>query len=141
MIEHTGFVHIKHITVQADRVILDVQFSAELPRTTTPAFAERLLAVRPRIAEHACVNSKGTTFAAVLSKTSLPHVLEHLAIDILIDMLVQQGSEYVVTGTSEWIDSQRTLARIQISCPDDLLTLSACNQAVSLLCSMLDCMN
>lgn len=44
--------------------------------------ADRLLAARPSLAFHTCLNAEDAPFAEVLARTSLPHALEHLVIDL-----------------------------------------------------------
>ncbi len=41
--------------------------------------ADRLLAARPSLAFHTCLNDEDAPFAEVLARTSLPHALEHLS--------------------------------------------------------------
>lgn len=124
-------VEVSHIKVLADRVIFDVQLSDDAPRRTNAAMAARALAQRPAIARHTCINSVGPVFGDVIERTPIPHLMEHLCIDILVELLGDSGQ--VVTGTSEWLDAQAGQARVAVSCPDDLLVLQSFNETVRIV--------
>ncbi len=69
------------IDVHADRMVCEVRVMPGAPRTSNPRMAAWLCRRLPTLGQHACVNDRGTTFSAVMGATSLPHVLEHVAID------------------------------------------------------------
>ena len=72
---------IERLTVRADRVVALVR-AAPSARMSTPALAARLRREFPLVAHHACVNDAGDSFGDVMECTPLPHVLEHLVIDL-----------------------------------------------------------
>ena len=119
---------IEHIRVEADRVVFEVRLAAACPHRTTPAIARRALQERPNLARHACVNSTGRTFGVVIEDTPLPHLLEHVAIDMLVESAGDAHATFV--GTSAWIDEPRGLARVQVSMHDDLAVLASFNRAI-----------
>ena len=73
---------IERLTVRTGRIVCDVVLSPACPRLTTPELAARVRAQFPTLPRHACVNDRGPTFAAVMESTPLPHLLEHLVIDL-----------------------------------------------------------
>ena len=73
---------IERLTVRTGRIVCDVVLSPTCPRLTTPELAARVRAQFPTLPRHACVNDRGPTFAAVMDRTPLPHLLEHLVIDL-----------------------------------------------------------
>lgn len=127
----TAALSIQRIGVLPDRVRCDVLVDDELVRYTNDAMAQRAIFRFPNLVRHACVNSKGTTFGAVIARTSLPHLLEH----VVIDMLAQKSTddETVFVGTTEWTDERSGCARVEVSMTDDLAVLRAFRDAVSFI--------
>lgn len=123
---------IERLTVRADRLICDVVVNPAVPRSTSPALAARVCAAHPCLPRHACVNDEGDTFAAVIDHTSLPHLLEHLVID-LQTQAAPPGGDAVFVGTTEWTDEFSGRARIEVSFTDDLVALRAFRDATAFL--------
>lgn len=122
---------IERIEVLQGRVACDVLVGDLRYAYTTPNMADRVRALRPDIASHTCVNSRGDTFNAVIARTPLPHLLEHLVIDILTETSSDPRSVFV--GTSEWTDKHSGRARVEVSMTDDLAALRAFKEAVRLI--------
>lgn len=123
---------IERLTVRADRIVCDVALAPCAPRTTTPDLVERVCSTFPNLPHHACVNNTGATFAAVMNHTSLPHLLEHLVIDLQTQS-APPGSTTVFVGTSEWTNEPAGRARIEVSFTDDLVALRAFRHALDFL--------
>lgn len=113
---------IERLTVRAGRLVCDVAVAPGAARMTSPQLAERIRAAFPNVARHACVNDEGPTFGAVMDHTSLPHLLEHLVID-LQTAAAPPDCETVFVGTTEWTDELSGKARIQVNFTDDLVAL------------------
>ena len=134
----TKALRIDKITVQADRIVAQTSVKPSF-LYTTPELAKRVLEKRPNLAVHACINEKGPTFGAVIDHTPLPHLFEHIVVDILsqpgseIDSISGDAKDVVVVGTSEWIDREKGLARVEVSYEDDLVALSALKEAEEFL--------
>ena len=133
---------IERMTVRADRIVCDVSLAPAAPRFTSPAMAERVRAAFPDVAHHACVNEEGDTFAAVMDRTSLPHVLEHLVISLQVRAEAERAAapgadedcaSTVFVGTTEWTDEFAGLARVEVSFADDLVALRAFRDATRFL--------
>lgn len=131
---------LERLTVRADRVVCDVLLAPESPRMTSPALMACVCRAYPNLPRHACVNDAGDTFADVMNRTSIPHLLEHLVIDEQArsaaaqkpaDPLDDAGPVFV--GTTEWTDEFAGRARIQVSFTDDLVALRAFRDAARFL--------
>lgn len=123
---------IERMTVRADRLVCDVVLAPGAPRSTTPALIARVCVAHPNLPRHACVNDEGDTFAAVIERTSLPHLLEHLVIDLQVEATAP-NDDAVFVGTTEWIDEFAGRARIEVSFTDDLVALRAFRDATAFL--------
>ncbi len=125
------FVRATHITVRPDRLVCDIRLSPECPRTSSPVLIETLQRDHPLLSQHACKNGVGPTFGAVMEKTALIHVIEHLA----IDCLVQENpcSEALYVGTSQWVDKMEGTGRVELSYRDDVAALAALKRAIDQL--------
>ena len=125
-------VRIESLTVQRDRICANV-LVAPFARTT-PQLAAYVLQAFPLIAQHACVNEKGNTFDLVIEDTPLPHLMEHLVIDLQMRAEFEaaaNGLTYI--GTTEWLDEAQGKARIEVNFADDLVALRAFRDAASFL--------
>lgn len=122
-------VEVRALTVRADRVVCELAVTPPGAQST-PALMRALAPAFPRVGEHACVNEEGDRFADVMERTPLPHVLEHLAVDL---QARASGPGAVFVGTSEWSDEERATARVEVSFVDDLEALRALRDATEAL--------
>lgn len=120
----------KRVTVRSGRLLCDVEVSPQW-HYSTPALARAVLQTYPELSRHACVNGVSDTFGAVIAETSLPHLLEHVAISLQVRATGRPDATYV--GVTAWTDEARGRARIQLSFDDDLVALSAFKQAADFL--------
>jgi hypothetical protein len=74
--------------------------------------AKQLLSAHPQLAEHACRQLGVGRFGDKILAASLPHVLEHLAIDVLVGALSTQ-----VAGTTKWLNRAEGLALVRLRIP------------------------
>lgn len=123
---------ITRLVVRADRIVCEVALAPSAPHTTSPALMERVLAAFPTLPHHACVNDAGTTFSAVMTHTSVPHLLEHLVIDLQVRSATH-ATNAVFVGTTEWLDETAGRARIEVNFADDLVALRAFRDATCFL--------
>lgn len=76
-------------------------------------------------------------FASVMDHTPLPHVLEHLVVELQAQAAERSGGRApetgVFVGTTEWIDEARTKAMVRVSFADDFDALRAFKEAVACL--------
>jgi len=76
--------------------------------------ARAILAQRPTLAQHACKQQGLGLFGNKLVGTTLPHLVEHLAIDLLVE---QQANPAPIAGNTTWLDKQRGLMRVRVQLP------------------------
>lgn len=128
---------VEHLTVLPDRLEARVRIVDPRYRTTTPKLIERIVEQFPTLPYHTCRNEFGPTFGAVMEKTSVPHLLEHVVIDIQTHEHAQSvsrktGDEKVVfTGTTQWSADDPDVAIVRVSFLDDLIALSAFKKALN----------
>ena len=134
---------IERVAVRDDRLSILVRVTPAEARYTTPALAQRLIAARPTLPHHTCINDQGSTFACVMDHTPLPHALEHAIIDEQVRLTAAVSPPATRTadvaadapflGTTEWLDEREGLARVEVSFQDDLLALRALHTATALI--------
>ena len=125
---------LESLRVRRDRVIATVRVGDPKFATTTPQFARQLVRIRPDLPIHSCVNGRGPIFGAVIANTPLPHVLEHVVIDLQTASCTDP--DRVFTGVTRWVDRRAGRAQVEVSYVDDLVCLRAFRDAVELLNSL-----
>ena len=124
-------IQLRAVTIKPGRLICSVIVPEERFRYTNPKIAAFSIASYPELPHHACVNEVGPSFSAVIERTSIPHLLEHVAISEQTRSAVARDAEFV--GTTEWVDEESGEARIELSFLDDLEALRAFNKATRFL--------
>jgi hypothetical protein len=87
-------------------------------RVTPPGLrvSERLaatvLACRPTLAQHVCKQRGIGRFADKLVGTTLPHLVEHIA----IDLLVEEDPSRPQAGTTTWLERKQGRMIVRLSC-------------------------
>ena len=120
------------IVVQDGRLVCEVVVPDPARRYCTPRLANRVRTAFPDIVKHACVNGVSDRFVTVMDSTSVPHLLEHLMIDIQVhDDRVEADASFV--GATEWLDESAGTALVQVSFADDLCALQALNKSLDFL--------
>ena len=100
-------------------------------RTTSPELIAQVLVQFPTIPFHTCRNEVGPIFSAVMENTSLPHLLEHLVIDIQTRAHAEREDEAIdPVFTTQWSATMRDVAIVRVSFYDDLIALGAFKQAL-----------
>ena len=123
-------VEVTNIVVKNFRIICNVKLNSL--KFSNPQIKDALLHEMPSLARHKCKNSSANNFEEVMDSTSLAHILEHMIIDIQ-----SKHTNEVLLGTTEWIDENAGIAKIELSFTDDLVCLSAINSAVGKLNSII----
>lgn len=118
------------VTVKASTLVARVRLANDAPVMTSDDIeaTNRVYQLMPQIADHACVCDKGDTLRASLSNTELAHLLEHVA----IELLSRAGVEDITVGRTTDTDEERTWD-VEITCPDDALSLGALSAAAWVL--------
>lgn len=143
-------VRIVRLEVMRGHLTCIIELAAGAPRMTSNALVERILRDFPNLPRHACVNEHGRTFGDVMARTPMPHLIEHMIIDLQVRGMVSAApaasasaapaksapaapADVPLVGTSEWIDEAAGLARIDVSFADDQVALRALRDAVAAL--------
>lgn len=127
----TPLLAIETLQVMRDRIVAVVQVTDPSFYRTTPDIAQRICEVLPDLPRHACVNDEGPSFGAVIDHTGLPHLFEHVVIDLETE--ASADADRVFTGTTQWLDRSAGRARVEVSFADDLVGLCAFRDAANLL--------
>ena len=124
---------LERLSVLPDRIEAEVRVFDPAYCTTSPELIAQVLVQFPTVPFHTCRNEAGPTFSAVMENTSLPHLLEHLVIDIQTRAHAEREDEAtdpVFTGTTQWSATMRDVAIVRVSFYDDLIALGAFKQAL-----------
>lgn len=124
---------ITRVQVRRDRLICTVQMGEGAPRQMNSLLAEKVLQDFPTLTQHICANDQGVRLTDVLADTSIPHVLEHLA----VDYQAKACPDGVFVGTTEWLDAAAGTARVELSFQNDLSALAAVRAAAEYLSTVL----
>lgn len=90
----------------------------------------RVYYLAPGIAEHACYGDAGEKFQDCMGDTEVAHLLEHLTVEIMI----QTGlAGDIVSGRTCGVENDERLFDVELSCPDDALTIGALSSAVFMM--------
>lgn len=123
-------IRVLRYSVRADRIVADIALSPACPRYTSPVLAKAITQDFPNLPQHACVNDCGKTFAAVINNTPIPHLLEHMVVDLQVR---RSNTKQTFIGTSEWVCEGNARARVEVSFADDLVALAAFRDAIDML--------
>ena len=140
-------VRITRLEVRRGHLTCVVEFAPKVPRFTSKALIDKVLPAFPSLPRHACVNGSGRTFGDVIECTPVPHLLEHMVVDLQVREMASATlgvpappapADAPIVGTSEWINETAGLARIDASFADDQVALRALRDAVAALNAALD---
>lgn len=123
---------VERVSVKRDRISILARVTEGYPRYVSGALAQEASRAFPGLANHACINDIGPRFGDVLVGTSVPHLLEHLVIHEQV-MNDATPADTALVGTTEWLDEEKGLARIEVNYTDDLVALSALKIALAFL--------
>jgi hypothetical protein len=117
---------IRKITIKPTTMVARVRLANGAPVKTSEDVdsTNRIYQLMPQIADHACICDKGDRLRATMGDTELAHLLEHVTLELLARMGVQDIS----AGRTVETDEDRTWD-IELTCPDDALTLGALSSA------------
>ena len=124
-------VRIERIDVGEDRLIALVRVPPTSPMRTSasPGLADRALTLLPGLRRHTCENGSARGMTRELADTETPHLLEHLA----FELMALSGSPRDLHGATTWdfaTDGQGVF-RVTLGFDDDLVALDALRCAVT----------
>lgn len=120
------------ITVGPDRLTARVLVNPGAPVRTSEDIegTARVYYLAPGIATHACLGDAGEHFQDCMADTELAHLLEHLTVEIM----KQTGlAGDVVSGRTRSVPEDERLFDVELSCPDDALTVGALSSAAFMM--------
>ena len=125
-----GLLVIECVDVGPECVEAQVRVPEGEPMRTrqSPGVAERALALLPGLVRHTCENGSAHGIAAELADTETPHLLEHVA----FELMALSGSPRTLRGETSWDFSAdgRGVFRVRLGYDDDLVALGALNAGV-----------
>ncbi|MBN2405373.1 MAG: hypothetical protein JXE06_07315 [Coriobacteriia bacterium] len=121
--------HVNSVTVCADRidVIVRVNDDERLRTSGDEAMVQRALDLLPGLRQHICDNAQGVTFAEEITDTEVPHLFEH----VVIELMSRAGSPRDLRGETQWDFSRdgHGTFRVSFEYDDDLVCLGAIKTA------------
>ncbi|MBR2835486.1 MAG: hypothetical protein IKE43_07265 [Coriobacteriales bacterium] len=117
---------IQKITVGPETLIAQVHLPDDAPLSTSDDIeaTSRIYQMMPQIANHTCISEYGDRFRDALGSTSLAHLLEHMT----VELVAQVSDTEVIAGNTREGSEERTW-EIELTCPDDVLVISALSSA------------
>lgn len=133
--------HVHSVTVCEDRidVVVRVNDDERMRTTRDDGIVERLLLLLPGLRRHTCDNGQGLTFVEEMSDTEVPHLFEH----VVIELMARAGSPRGLRGETEWDfkrDGHGTF-RVSFEYDDDLVCLGAIKAADKVMAHLLEGMD
>ena len=123
---------IKKVTVGKEKLCARVRVADGAPLMTSEDIeaTARVYYLAPAIAKHLCLGDAGREFQDCMGATELAHLLEHLSVEILN----QTGlAGKVSCGRTRAVAGEERTYDVELSCPDDALTIGALSSAVFMM--------
>ena len=122
---------IQKVTVGPKTLTARVRLANDAPVKTSDDLegTTRVYQLMPQIVDHACISAQGDTFRDALGDTELAHLLEH----VTVELMARLGVEDVSAGNTAPAEGDERAWDITLSCPNDVLTLGALSSAAWLM--------
>lgn len=123
---------IMKVTVGEDKLTARVLVNPGMPLRTSEDIeaTARVYYLAPDIAQQVCLGDAGNHFQDCMGDTELAHLLEHLAIEIMSKTGLAGD---IASGRTRPVPVDERLFDIELSCPDDALTIGALSSAVFMM--------
>ncbi len=124
--------NIMKITVGEDALRARVLVNPGMPLRTAEDIeaTARVYYLAPAIAKHVCLGDTGAAFQDCMGDTEVAHLLEHLTVEIMN----QTGLAGAIScGRTHAVPEDPRLFDIELSCPDDALTVGALSSAAFMM--------
>ena len=120
--------NIMKITVDDTKARARVLVNPGMPLMTSEDIeaTARVYYLAPAIAQHACFGDAGEKFQDCMGDTELAHLLEHLTVEIMNETGLAGD---ISIGRTRSVAEDPRLFEIELSCPDDALTIGALSSA------------
>ena len=124
--------NILKITVGADKLCARVLVNPGMPLRTSEDIeaTARVYYLAPAIAKHLCLGDTGREFQECMGDTELPHLLEHLTVEILNETGL---AGKVSCGRTRQVPGDERLFDVELSCPDDAHTVGSLSSATFMM--------
>ena len=124
--------NILKITVGTDKLTARVLVNPGMPLSTSEDLeaTARVYYLAPAIAGHLCLGDTGSKFQDCMGNTELPHLLEHLSVEIMRETGLAGD---ISCGRTRGVESDERLFDVELSCPDDALTIGALSSATFMM--------
>ena len=124
--------NILKITVGKDKLCARILVNPGRPLRTSEDIeaTARVYYLAPAIAKHLCLGDTGREFQECMGDTELPHLLEHLTVEILNETGL---AGKVSCGRTRQVPGDERLFDVELSCPDDALTVGALSSATFMM--------
>lgn len=120
--------NIMKITIDDTKARARVLVNPGMPLMTSEDIeaTARVYYLAPAIAQHACFGDAGEKFQDCMGDTELAHLLEHLTVEIMNETGLAGD---ISSGRTRSVAEDPRLFEIELSCPDDALTIGALSSA------------
>ena len=120
---------IQKVSVGPRYVTARVRVADDAPLTTDQDLigTTRIYNLMPEICDHVCLGDEGSTFKDAMPSTELPHLFEHVAVELMARSGI--GGDISCGRTREVEDGDGRTLEVQLDCPDDVLTIGALSSA------------
>lgn len=128
--------YVNKIDVKQNRVVVFVECKQGHTMTDSH-IASTAIAQFPNLQLHKCKNAKSVSFTDVLDNTSIPHLFEHIVIDMQISKLPSDSPVVDLFGFTQWENEQNGIARVELTFYDDLVAIECVNNAAEFINSLM----
>ena len=127
-----GLFNILKVTVSEDKICAHVLVNPGMPLMTSEDIeaTARVYYLVPAIAKHLCLGDSGREFHDCMGQTELCHLLEHVTVELMNETGLA-GS--ISCGRTRVSEHDERVFEIELSCPDDALTIGALSSATFMM--------
>jgi cyanophycin synthetase len=129
---------VQQVTVGAERVsaLVRIVEGHPLRSSSVPGLAEDVLLMLPGLVRHRCECGSARGIVAELADTELPHLLEHVA----LELMALAGSPRSLRGETTWdfTADGHGVFRVALEYDDDLVALGALREAATVVNALVE---
>ena len=124
--------NILRVTIGPDKLTARVLVNPGMPLSTSEDVeaTARVYYLAPAIADHLCLGDAGSKFQDCMGNTEVAHLLEHLTVEIMNETGLAGD---ISCGRTRGIEADGRLFDVELSCPDDALTVGALSSAIFMM--------
>lgn len=124
--------NILKVTVAEDKICAHVLVNPGMPLMTSEDIeaTARVYYLVPAIAKHLCLGDSGSEFQDCMGNTELCHLLEHVTVELMNETGL---AGRIACGRTRVSEHDERVFEVEVSCPDDALTIGALSSATFLM--------